>query len=230
MNSDFNSQQTDYWDVKSGSYSRLNRNHLKKISEIASFLEMHAGMKVLEVGVGTGEHAEFILSRYNVNFYGVDISQGMINSSGERLKQYKAVDLRVANGESLPFEDGFFDAVFCTATLHHLEKPENGISEMFRVLKTGGRLIAIEPNIYFPKNLYQALFIPEERNNLLITQRNLKKWGNSLNIKNLQIGYFIYTIPFPKFLFSFYDFIDRVFAKIPVLRKLAIQIYLRGNK
>ncbi len=52
----------------------------------------------------------------------------------------------IAPGEKLPFDDNVFDVVFCRGVLHHLDNLEQGIKEIFRVLKPTGELILSEPN------------------------------------------------------------------------------------
>ncbi|MBD3181790.1 methyltransferase domain-containing protein, partial [Candidatus Poribacteria bacterium] len=51
------------------------------------------------------------------------------------------VDL-VADGHWLPFKDGVFDAVIIEAVLEHVREPKMVVSEIYRVLKTDGRVYA----------------------------------------------------------------------------------------
>jgi SAM-dependent methyltransferase len=51
----------------------------------------------------------------------------------------------VADAHLLPYADSSVDAVYCEAVLEHLENPGMAVAEMFRVLKPGGRVIAITP-------------------------------------------------------------------------------------
>jgi ubiquinone/menaquinone biosynthesis C-methylase UbiE len=53
---------------------------------------------------------------------------------------------RLADVENLPFEDAYFDRVISTCLLHHLENPEQGISEILRVVKSGGTIDILVPN------------------------------------------------------------------------------------
>lgn len=50
----------------------------------------------------------------------------------------------VASGETLPFQDGSFDAVVCIAALHHMHHPLAALREMARVLKPGGKALIVE--------------------------------------------------------------------------------------
>jgi ubiquinone/menaquinone biosynthesis C-methylase UbiE len=57
-----------------------------------------------------------------------------------------AVDFRVAVVESLPYPDARFDVVLSTLMLHHLPRAarEQGVREMRRVLRPGGRVLAVD--------------------------------------------------------------------------------------
>jgi len=51
----------------------------------------------------------------------------------------------VADAHQLPYADNSTDAIYCEAVLEHLENPVKAVEEMFRVLKPGGKIIAITP-------------------------------------------------------------------------------------
>ena len=54
------------------------------------------------------------------------------------------VDQRLVGGEELPFEEGRFDCVVSTFTLCSIEEVGRAVGEVYRVLKTGGRLLVLE--------------------------------------------------------------------------------------
>jgi ubiquinone/menaquinone biosynthesis C-methylase UbiE len=56
------------------------------------------------------------------------------------------VDLKVASVYALPFPNETFDAVRAERVFQHLEDPEAGLREMLRVTRTGGRVMAIDPD------------------------------------------------------------------------------------
>jgi SAM-dependent methyltransferase len=51
----------------------------------------------------------------------------------------------VADAHQLPYADNSADAIYCEAVLEHLENPVKATEEMFRILKPGGKMIAITP-------------------------------------------------------------------------------------
>jgi len=57
---------------------------------------------------------------------------------------------------SMPFESGTFDLIFCEYVVEHLEDPKGAFREMRRVLKPGGRLLLLTPNLYSYKVLAAA--------------------------------------------------------------------------
>ena len=63
----------------------------------------------------------------------------------------------VANAERLPFLDATLDAVECDAVLEHVERPEEAVAEIRRVLKPGGQVHAVVPFCH-PYHAYPSDF------------------------------------------------------------------------
>jgi ubiquinone/menaquinone biosynthesis C-methylase UbiE len=99
--------------------------------------------RALEVGCGTGF---FLL---NLKQAGVleeghvtDISPGMVDVAVRNAKQLGfEISGRVADAESLPYDDETFDLVVGHAVLHHIPDVELALREVLRVLKPGGRFV-----------------------------------------------------------------------------------------
>ena len=95
---------------------------------------------ILDVGCGYGRTLSELNDRGFKNLTGVDFSQAMINQG---LKLHPQLNLLKNNGDKLPFPDDKFDAVLLIAVLTctaNPEEQENLISEISRVLKSGGIL------------------------------------------------------------------------------------------
>ena len=107
--------------------------------------------RALELGCGTGF---FLLNLMQAGIAErgsvTDISPGMVevalrNARGLELD----VDGRVADAETIPYDDATFDLVVGHAVLHHIPDVEQALREVVRVLKPGGRFVfAGEPTRY----------------------------------------------------------------------------------
>ena len=98
----------------------------------------------LEVGPGPGYLGlEWLKKTRETTLKGLDISMDMIAVAERNAKAYgltERVEYIRSDGAVLPFDDGTFDAVFTAGSLHEWNEPRNTFNEIWRVLKTGGRL------------------------------------------------------------------------------------------
>jgi ubiquinone/menaquinone biosynthesis C-methylase UbiE len=93
--------------------------------------------RVLEVGCGWGELAGWIASETGAEVVAVDLSPRMVE-----LARTRGVDARVGDVTELSFADGEFDVAVAAWMLYHVPDRERAISELARVLRPGGRLVA----------------------------------------------------------------------------------------
>jgi 2-polyprenyl-3-methyl-5-hydroxy-6-metoxy-1,4-benzoquinol methylase len=99
--------------------------------------------RVLEVGCGWGELAEWLTRETGAAVVAIDSSQRMVELARER-----GVDARLADVQHLPFGDGGFDVVVAAWMLYHVPDLERGIGELARVLRPGGRLVAATNSLF----------------------------------------------------------------------------------
>ncbi len=107
--------------------------------------------EALEIGCGTGF---FLLNLMQAGVldkgHVTDISPGMVRVAEENAAALGlAVEGRVADAETLPYDDCSFDLVVGHAVLHHVPDVERALREVVRVLRPGGRfVVAGEPTRY----------------------------------------------------------------------------------
>jgi ubiquinone/menaquinone biosynthesis C-methylase UbiE len=95
---------------------------------------------VLDVGCGTGAAVRAAAS-VATRAVGVDISPQMIERARSLAAGIERAEFAVGASDELPFSDGEFTAVLCTASFHHYPDPEKALAEMARVLSPGGRVV-----------------------------------------------------------------------------------------
>jgi trans-aconitate methyltransferase len=91
---------------------------------------------ILDLGCGDGQLTQR-LAVGGAHLAGVDASAEMVSAACSR-----GVEAIQANAESLPYPDGAFDAVFSNAALHWVRDQDAMMTEVYRVLKPGGRFVA----------------------------------------------------------------------------------------
>ena len=98
----------------------------------------------LEIGPGPGYLGlEWLKQTDNTTLKGLDISPDMIKIAERNAAEYQLterVEYVESSGNEMPFEDGFFDAVFTNGSLHEWSDPKNTFNEIWRVLKNGGKV------------------------------------------------------------------------------------------
>lgn len=111
-------------------------------SKLVSLLDIKEGCNFLDVGCGTG-YAIWLAARKvdsKGQFYGIDLSEKMLEKARDKFSQEDNVHFIQANAESIPLEGNFFDIIICTNSFHHYLHPDKALNEMYRLLKTGGKL------------------------------------------------------------------------------------------
>ncbi|MBU1045627.1 methyltransferase domain-containing protein [Patescibacteria group bacterium] len=97
------------------------------------------GDRILDLGCGNGRFQEVIKDR--ADYYGTDVSGPLIRIAKAK---YSDAKFFVSKPLSLPFEDNFFDKVFCLAVFHHIPSArirKEFLKEIRRVLKPDGRIV-----------------------------------------------------------------------------------------
>lgn len=115
--------------------------------ELADEAGFKPGERVLDLGCGTGGSSRLLEAEYGVQVVGVDITPPFIEVA-RWLSQATGLDARsefiCCDAQQLPLESEQFDVVWSQHTLMNLPNLEQGLKEIHRLLKPGGRLLLHE--------------------------------------------------------------------------------------
>src|SRR5688500_11636617 len=107
-------------------------------------IESRPGLRVLELGIGTGLTAPFYCADWIV--VGVDLSPAMLERAQKRvtkLGRSRSVHLCVADGARLPFSDESFDVVLAPYVMSVVPDPTSVGRELGRVCRSSGQIILV---------------------------------------------------------------------------------------
>jgi ubiquinone/menaquinone biosynthesis C-methylase UbiE len=107
--------------------------------------------RVLEVGSGKGSLALRIARTLECELIALDSSSAMVSTS-----RSLGVETILGDVRDLPFADESFDAIVAAWMLYHVSPLDQGLSELARVLRPGGRLVAITNGRDHLKELWSA--------------------------------------------------------------------------
>ncbi len=114
----------------------------RKLMELAG---VKPGYRVLEIGSGKGETAIFLAENYGCEVTGLDASLVMIEAARQKanMKKLQAGKVQFWRGtaENLGFDNEYFDLIVAECFLSLFTAKDKVVSEVFRVLKKGGRFV-----------------------------------------------------------------------------------------
>ena len=105
------------------------------------------GMKVLDLGSGTGGYSLNLLNQ-GACVVALDITQ-------QYFQNVKGIRFVVADAAKMPFASNSFDFVFCSSLIEHVRNPDLLIKEIKRILKKGGRCYLSFPPFWSPVGSHQ---------------------------------------------------------------------------
>lgn len=112
-------------------------------AKILESLALKPGFRVLDVGSGPGNQVFEISSvlgdKGRVD--GVDAAESALDIARHRCAGLTNVHFQLGDATNLPFDDATFDAVMSSQVFEYLDDVGGAIAEMFRVLKSGGRVL-----------------------------------------------------------------------------------------
>jgi ubiquinone/menaquinone biosynthesis C-methylase UbiE len=104
---------------------------------------------IIDIGGGFGRHAVLYAPEFE-NCVIAEPSEKLLKEAQERLSNFTNIEYVRAFGQSLPFENNKFDVALLIRVIHHIQKPEEVLNEVYRILKPGGYfIIEVANKIHF---------------------------------------------------------------------------------
>jgi len=169
-------QVADMFDKIAGKYDVMNRllsarTDIGWRKKAIRLLKKDNPNHILDVATGT---ADMALMAYKIlkpqKITGIDISEGMLELGRKKIDKEglaNKIELHRGDSETINYSENTFDAVMVAFGVRNFESLENGLAEMLRVLKPGGRLIVLEFSKPRRKavrsfyNLYMGIVAPQ---------------------------------------------------------------------
>ncbi|GJD61612.1 class I SAM-dependent methyltransferase [Methylobacterium frigidaeris] len=135
-----NARPAGIWNSGGGRYDEISRGIADSIAHCVLRLDPQPGERILDLATGTGWTSRQV-ARRGAEVVGVDLGADLIAFATEQARaEGLSVTYRVGDAESLPFEDGAFDAVISTCGVMFASRPEDAAAELARVCRRGGRV------------------------------------------------------------------------------------------
>ena len=145
-------QVTKMFDGISSNYDFLNRIislgiDIKWRNRVVEILKPKKPDSILDIATGTGDLALALQKTKASRIVGLDISPGMLAKGKDKVSAQNlenTIEMVLGDSEALKYKECTFDAVTVAFGVRNFENLELGLSELFRVLKSGGTLVILE--------------------------------------------------------------------------------------
>ena len=226
---------------KKGRFENIFYKALYNISEdFFDYIKNNAkNAEILDYGCGVGSFVEEVAKFSPKKIVGIDISEISINKAIERTKKLKTdINFSVDNCEKTKFADNSFDIVYGSGILHHLEI-NKCLDEIYRILKSKGSLVFIEPLGTNPIiNFYRKL-TPKSRSTdeHPLIEKDFKYIKNKFF--NTEIKYYglltliffpFYKSPSTSNFFKYLVIIDQYLFKLKFFQSFAWSVLIKAKK
>lgn len=197
-----------------GEFYNKQTQDKKHLNAILEFLPIKSGMRILDLGTGSGYLSFAIAKKYpDVKIVGLDIVEKALASNRKKAVKEKLNNISFVNydGNDFPFNDKSFDMVISRYALHHFPMITASIAEVSRVLKQDGYLFISDPT---PNASDTQRFIDaymQLKKDGHIKFYTSEEWINICEKSGLKpVGSFMSSIRFPKKKDTAYEFTELI--------------------
>jgi SAM-dependent methyltransferase len=195
---------------------------------------LHVGMKVLELGCGTGYFTRE-LARSGAHIVAVDVSPELLEIARAGCSTAN-ISYEIQNVCAMSYPDVIFDSVVGSSVLHHLDIQE-ALREIYRVLKVSGTIYFTEPNMLNPQIAIQKNVpwvkrkLGDSPDETAFFRWPLRRLLKQTGFGDVRIDPFDFLHPkTPSPLVNSVNAIGRFLENVPVVSEFAGSLYVRAVK
>jgi len=152
-----------YFDELAGKFGRqyVPGRSWKGIAE--ALLKLMPPLVMADLGAGEGTISQLMAQRAK-KVIAIDNSEKMVEFGSELAKTHgiRNLEYRLGELEDVPIRSGTVDLAFLSQALHHARHPERAMTEAWRILKPGGRILILDLNRHHfeeARELYADLWL-----------------------------------------------------------------------
>lgn len=166
---------------------------LRQLRALREQAAQAAPLRVLDVGCGEGQLTAAIASA-RCRAVGIDVAEEPLRRARARHPELEL--LRLADGEAWPFSDASFDVVWAGETVEHVADTAGWLSELRRVLRSGGSLLLSTPahgllvrlGLALAPGRFERHFDPRADHLRFYTARSLRQLLEDFRFERIEIS------------------------------------------
>jgi SAM-dependent methyltransferase len=178
------------WSSGGKDYDQISRGIADSIEHCVLRLNPQPGERILDLCTGTGWTSRLVAQRGSL-VIGADIASDLLDAARVNAEAAKLpIEYRIGDAESLPFDDGSFDAVVSTYGIMFASRQEAAAAELARIVRKGGRIALTtwtsDGNVF---NMFKVMrrYMPPPPNP---APRSPFEWGGTDRLEELLGGAF----------------------------------------
>ena len=175
----------EYFNQVASQWDRMRESFFpEEIREKAlAIAGVQGGQSAADIGAGSGFITEGLLVK-GLEVVAIDQSAAMLEEMQSKFAGSSQIQYLLGEGQKLPLANQEVDYAFANMYLHHVESPLEAISEMARIVKTGGKVVITD------LDQHNFTFLREEQHDrwLGFSREDIKKWFTEAGLTNIEVN------------------------------------------
>ncbi|MBN2531465.1 MAG: class I SAM-dependent methyltransferase [Spirochaetales bacterium] len=124
---------------------KIIHSDTEHLDNLLDLLPVKRGKQYLDLGTGNGYIAKALAEKYpDITVHGIDIAENAIDENN-RINRMQNLSFETYNGLDVPYPDSLFYGVISRYAFHHFPDIERSITELNRIVETGGYIVFSDP-------------------------------------------------------------------------------------